>query len=293
MAFEPSAVAPAVEHVADVPQGSSTPPTSPSPLRPKYRLRFTKAGDLRLVSHIDLMHCFERLLRRAGLPFASTQGFHPKPRIVFAQALALGVLGHNEVVEIELATPLATDELLSRLNEHAPPGLTFTACVAIKHKSSLQVRRAFYRLLLPSRGMNEVNPAGNADDLPQRCAALLAQPHHVITRTRPHQRCLDLRPYIAELTATATELNMALWITPSGAARPEEVVQALGLGECLEAGAVLERTHLEIMDELPEDQRSLPVVGQDSAPAPVGQAQKPAPRGLPTALIPNPLSFDT
>ena len=49
----------------------------------KFRLRFEKAGVLRLLSHHDLMRVLERMLRRAGLPFKSTAGFHPGPRIVF------------------------------------------------------------------------------------------------------------------------------------------------------------------------------------------------------------------
>ena len=50
----------------------------------KVRIRFRKGGDLRLVSHHDLMRVFERMLRRADLPFHSTSGFNPKPRLVFA-----------------------------------------------------------------------------------------------------------------------------------------------------------------------------------------------------------------
>src|SRR5262245_34024195 len=89
----------------------------------KYRIRFRKAGDLRLVSHHDLMHVFERMLRRADLPCVSTQGFHPHPRITFALSLALGIVGCAEVVELELAGPLSAEEVHKRLARHAPPGL--------------------------------------------------------------------------------------------------------------------------------------------------------------------------
>ena len=134
MAIDSSAAAPAVGHVASVPADgapAASPPAASAPASSaKYRLRFAKTGDLRLVSHIDLLHCFERLLRRAALPFASTQGFHPKPKIVFAQALALGVVGENEVVEIELepggAASLASEELLARLNRQAKTGIRHT-----------------------------------------------------------------------------------------------------------------------------------------------------------------------
>ncbi len=44
---------------------------------------------------------------------------------------------------------------------------------------------------------------------------------------------------------------MELGLTPAGTARPEEVLALLGLSDLLEAGAVLERSRLVLVDELP------------------------------------------
>src|SRR5437867_5675841 len=96
-------------------------PTSPRGMT-KFRIRFRKTGDLRLVSHHDLMRCFERMLRRADLPVHSTEGFNPKPRMVFALSLALGIIGCEEVVEIELDAELPPEETRDRLTRQAPPG---------------------------------------------------------------------------------------------------------------------------------------------------------------------------
>src|SRR5262245_27743209 len=92
--------------------------------REKFRIRFRKTCDLRLVSHHDLMRCFERMLRRAELPFHSTEGFNPKPRMVFALSLGLGIEGWEEVVELELDEALPADEVQARLARQAPAGLT-------------------------------------------------------------------------------------------------------------------------------------------------------------------------
>ena len=73
-----------------------------TPTRDKMRFRFRKDGALRLLSHHDLMRCFERMLRRAALPVRQSQGFHPKPRLIFALSLPLGVIGCEEVAELEL-----------------------------------------------------------------------------------------------------------------------------------------------------------------------------------------------
>ena len=78
-------------------------------VRPRVRIRFCKQGDLRLIGHRDLMRCLERLFRRAGLALAMSQGFHPKPRVTFPLALAVGIEGLDEVMELELTeSPLPT-----------------------------------------------------------------------------------------------------------------------------------------------------------------------------------------
>ena len=93
----------------------------------KIRFRFRKSGDLRLLSHLDLARCFERMLRRADLPFKSTLGFHPTPRMVFALSLPLGVVGDEEVLELELLQPDDTEAIRDRLNRQTPGGLDFHA----------------------------------------------------------------------------------------------------------------------------------------------------------------------
>lgn len=207
----------------------------------KVRIRFRKSGDLRLVSHHDLMRCFERMLRRAELPYHATQGFNPKPRLIFALSLALGVIGCQEVVELELDAELPVEEVRARLTRQAPPGLEILDVRRIDRKASAQVRGVCYRVALPPE---------RTGDLAQRAAGLLSDSQCWIERTRPQARRFDLRPYLRDLRVLPEALEMDLWVTPNGTARPDEVMGVLGLSDVLEAGAVLERTHLELQDEL-------------------------------------------
>ena len=84
-------------------------------VRQRVRIRFRKQGDLRFVGHRDLVRSLERLFRRAGLALGMSQGFHPKPKMSFPSALAVGIEGLDEVMELELAEPQSAEELLSRL----------------------------------------------------------------------------------------------------------------------------------------------------------------------------------
>src|SRR5262249_30757636 len=123
--------------------------------------------------------------------------------------------------------------------EQCPPGLAILDVKAIDPRASARVRRGHYR----------VSPVERIADLPQRCAAFLSAEHHWIERTRPHRRRLDIRPFVGALRPRENALEMILWVSPYGTARPEEVAAALGLQRELEAGALLERTDLELADE--------------------------------------------
>src|SRR5215831_14809955 len=166
----------------------------------KVRIRFRKGGDLRLVSHHDLMRCFERMLRRAALPFRSTSGFHPKPRLVFALSLPLGVVGCQEVAELELEQPVEPREIHARLARQAPAGLEILEVRRVDPKAGAHVRRATYRITLP------------AD-------------HCWVERTRPRCRRYALRPYLDQIRLEPDALEIDLLVTPTGGARAEEVLQ--------------------------------------------------------------------
>ena len=215
----------------------------------KVRIRFYKGGDLRLVSHHDLMRCFERMLRRAALPIRSTSGFHPKPRLVFALSLPLGVAGRDEVAELELTEPIEPNEIHERLARQAPAGLEIISVHRIDPKAGAQVFRAGYRIALP---------LGRAAGLPERITELLSVEQCWVERTRPHYRRYNLRPYVDQIRLEPDALEMDLWVTPTGSARAEEVLQVLGLDDLPSSGVILERTRLELQDET-SNLDSLPV----------------------------------
>jgi radical SAM-linked protein len=225
-----------------------------TPTRDKVRLRFRKDGDLRLVSHRDLMKCFERMCRRAALPVVTTQGYHPQPRIVFPLSLALGIAGLDEAVEIELEGPHDPEVVAATLARVAPPGLTILSARRIPLKASGQARRACFRVPLPSHlatcaACAQVAQAARAG-LAERIQSLLSAKECWFERTRPNARRLDLRPFVRDLCLREDTLEIDLWVTPTGTARPDEVLTVLGLAGLLEE-VVLARTLLELTDETP------------------------------------------
>src|SRR5262245_40181333 len=219
----------------------------------KVRIRFRKSGDLRLVSHLDLMRSLERVLRRAALPFRMTEGFHPTPRLVLAQSLPLGVVGHREVAELELTEEIEPEDVLSRLRPQAPPGIEFLSAKRIPLKTTARPRRAVYRIPLESP----------PTCLQARCDELLAATAVWAERERPKLKQINIRPYIDSLTVADGALHVAIWLTQDGSARADEVATAVGL----DAPPLIERTDLELLDEVaPDDASQTPKIEPQTRP---------------------------
>jgi radical SAM-linked protein len=89
----------------------------------RYKIVFTKKGDLSYISHLELSHLFYRALKRAELPISYSQGFHPMPRIIFAKALPVGIESLSESVDIELERRIPPDEVKNKLNQNLPKGI--------------------------------------------------------------------------------------------------------------------------------------------------------------------------
>jgi len=110
----------------------------------RYHVVFAKIDSGRFLSHLEMASAFQRAMRRAGLPLAYSQGYHPTPRISFGDALPLGLESRVEEMEVVLRQPLTTSEICSRLNAELPSGLEVLEAEE-KHKSSRQTASTVIR----------------------------------------------------------------------------------------------------------------------------------------------------
>ncbi len=86
----------------------------------KIKLTFAKRGDMRFISHLDLMRLFARASRRAGLPLEMTRGFSPHPKISIQPALRLGAESGSLEAVIGVSGVIAGEELTEKLQKELP-----------------------------------------------------------------------------------------------------------------------------------------------------------------------------
>jgi len=197
----------------------------------RLRVTFSKQGALRYTGHLDLHKIWERSIRRAKLPLAYSQGYHPQPKIQLAAALPLGFASRAEVMDIWLNEDV--DEVVPALQANVPPGLTILQAEPVDERApSLQTQ------VIAAEYQVEITEAGYASDLSERIASIMEA--ESISRERRGKK-YDLRPLIEELSLTPVLLSspkgapegrggiliMRLTAREGATGRPEEVLAAL------------------------------------------------------------------
>ncbi len=89
----------------------------------KVKVTFSKTGDMRFISHLDLMRLFQRASRRASLPVTVTQGFNPHLKISVTRALKLGMESAGEEAVFAMDGEVSPREFIASLNAKLPRGV--------------------------------------------------------------------------------------------------------------------------------------------------------------------------
>jgi len=206
-------------------------------MKRKVRLRFTKKGDVRFISHLELAHLFYRASKRADLPLRHSEGFHPMPRIVFATALPVGMESLMEIVDLELEGGLTALEVKEKLNQALPPGIEIMEAkeVLVSSPPPSLLHRSVYWIPL-----DHLVSRGEAVARLER--ALEKEEFFLHQERKGKQRQVDIRPLIERMeikegeasTEEASNWGVELVLRKGmgRSAKPTEIIAAiLGLEE--------------------------------------------------------------
>ncbi len=85
------------------------------------RVRFSKHGAIRYIGHLDVMRYFQKVMRRAEVDIAYTQGFSPHQVMTFAQPLGVGIESDGEYMDIRMNSITTCEDLKEAINTHSVP----------------------------------------------------------------------------------------------------------------------------------------------------------------------------
>jgi radical SAM-linked protein len=209
-----------------------------SEVRQRWRVVFARDKEARYLSHLDAVRLWERAFRRGGIPIAASGGFSPRPRLVFAAPLQLGMLAEHELADVFVVDRLTASDLRDRLTAALPSGYRLVDLYDVwvgAPAIAPQLVAADYRLTLLNVEAADIERAA------ARLLAAEALPRY--RRREARSTPYDLRPLLfdlrvgpadpeAVLPGLAPVPATGLWLRlrhsqHAGAGRVEEVVAAL------------------------------------------------------------------
>lgn len=210
-----------------------------------YRLVFARQEPAIWLGHLDMMRTFERAIRRASIPVAWSRGYNPRPQMVFALPISVGLAADADLLDVRCDDAIDPAELKNRLNLYLPLGLRVvsTAQVQSSSKSLMSmVNKAGYRIEAPGIGLA-------ANGLLSGDAALLVE------KTRKGKTSIiNLRSLILHWNCPSEDqLDVLVMAGSSSNLRPDLLLKLLtqqaGLDEQRAADAEITRTALFLDDD--------------------------------------------
>jgi len=190
----------------------------------RYRINYSKKDGMRYTSNLDIHKMWERTFRRAKLPLAYSQGFHPQPKIQQASPLPLGFLSDYEIVDFFLEQEMDILPLEAALNNSLPSGISVNSIIKINLvEPALQtqtIASEYHILFLEEFDSNKI--IESIQDLKSK---------KTVIRSR-RGKSYDLRPLILDLEIIMEDscyLKMLLKSKDGATGRPEEVLSELNI----------------------------------------------------------------
>ncbi|MGN0295181.1 MAG: TIGR03936 family radical SAM-associated protein [Lachnospiraceae bacterium] len=187
----------------------------------KIRIKFSKTGNLKYIGHLDVMRCFQKVMRRAEVDMAYTAGFSPHQIMSFASPLGLGLTSEGEYVDIEVLSTQSSETMLQRINAVMVDGLEVLSYVKLPDRARAAmsvIAAADYRVTFDQ-------PV--TDTVRKQFEEFLSRDSVVVTKkTKKSERELDIRPLIYQADLQDQTLFLQLCAGSSENLKPEQVVDA-------------------------------------------------------------------
>lgn len=189
----------------------------------RYAVMFEITGDLRFLSHHDMLRLIERAAVRGSLPLQYSEGFNPNPKISMPLPRPVGLAGLEEWLLLQVTEPLAPVEVCTRLASGLGEAIVLKSCYQSFERDSWQAQDALIEVDLEKELTRDL-PA-QIEKVLQSSTAVL----HRDTGPRKPSKSVDARQFIHSLELQGTRLGMRLLYASGATVRPSEVLALLGL----------------------------------------------------------------
>ena len=190
----------------------------------KLRLALNKGEELRFLSHLDYAQAVERMIRRAEIKMAYSEGFNPHMKISFSSALALGVTAAAEYIDMDVLEEDSLESIMERLNRVAPPGLEVLDGKEMPEKVKKMMAICNFAIYEVTGPVTDEHADWDALLKPFNEATEISYEKVTPKKTRT----IDVKEFVKESIVASVKdgmvtLTMGIDIYPQGTIKPSEV----------------------------------------------------------------------
>ena len=166
-------------------------------------------------SHLDLMRAMSRALRRSGLDIWMSEGYTPRPHIVFTPPLSLGFESTCEIMDFRLNLGATYDK--DALMSCFPPALSVND-IYVPHTKQKSIVYADYTLTLDEY-----------DD--EKIRELFSKPVMMLKKTKRSEVTEDITTFIKAFEISGGIIKTTLCCNAERTLNPSYILKAIeGLG---------------------------------------------------------------
>lgn len=187
------------------------------------RVKFFKKGRLQYISHLDLVRTMMKVIVRAGLPLWYTEGFNPKPKVVFAAPLSTGVESMCEFMDVRLTERIPESVAMNLINKNMTEEMQATEVYYPEAKLTA-LRWLGYEMSVLTEGCSE--------ELAEQCNAVLSESELlVLKKTKSGEAEVNIKPMINRASVAFSEgrLKISCILSADSASflNPEYIIKLL------------------------------------------------------------------
>jgi radical SAM-linked protein len=110
--------------------------------------KYTKTGNLKYISHLDVLRFIQRSVKRAGINAKYSEGFNPHMKTSFGFPLSLGTESIGEYFELELNENIDPEVFVQKMNKVMPKEMQILKADYTDEPQSLMARCAYAQYLI-------------------------------------------------------------------------------------------------------------------------------------------------
>ncbi|MCD6184973.1 MAG: TIGR03960 family B12-binding radical SAM protein, partial [Deltaproteobacteria bacterium] len=216
--IKPKVYKPQIDNIIDNPASNELPGTNNDKIiYKKIKISYSKLGAAKYFGHLELANILMRAIQRAGIIVKFSEGFHPKPRISFADPLPVGMESESESVYLMVSDNIRPEDIMNNLNRQLPEGLFVHSCVLASSRPEQEANKNKTYMISLHFGSFDQKKMDYFFDLPELI---------ITKKNRKGEKKIDLKKSVSAIEIIEpSKLKMELKTGAGKTVRPLEVIK--------------------------------------------------------------------